>query len=87
MLPLRETETAGRDVRGLWSATFEAVVEQLKASVRGSGRSIQIEPTLILEKPAHPAPVRPSREEYHALADRIPPALESEDCDTPRLKV
>jgi antitoxin FitA len=46
----------------------EAVVEQLKARARGSGRSLQAELKLILEQAARPAP---SRAEYRALADRV----------------
>jgi len=53
----------------------EAVVEQLKARARYSGRSLQAELKLILEQAALPAPSRPSRAEYRALADRVRTAL------------
>ncbi len=49
----------------------EAVVEQLKARARGSGRSLQAELKLILEQAARPAPPQPPRAEYRALADRV----------------
>jgi plasmid stability protein len=53
----------------------EAVVEQLKARARGSGRSLQAELKLILEQAARPAPPRPARAEYRALSDRVRTAL------------
>jgi plasmid stability protein len=55
----------------------EAVVEQLKARARGSGRSLQAELKLILEQAARPAPApaRPSRAAYRALADQVRAAL------------
>jgi plasmid stability protein len=55
----------------------EAVIEQLKARARGSGRSLQAELKLILEQATRPvlAPAQPSRAEYRALADRIRDAL------------
>jgi plasmid stability protein len=49
----------------------EAVVEQLKARARDSGRSLQAELKLILEQAARPVPARPSWAEYRALADRV----------------
>jgi antitoxin FitA len=48
----------------------EAVVERLKARARDNGRSLQAELKLILEQAARPAPARPSRAEYRALAVR-----------------
>jgi antitoxin FitA len=53
----------------------EAVVEQLKARARGSGRSLQAELKFILEQAARPAPAPPSRAEYRTLADRVRTAL------------
>jgi len=53
----------------------EAVVEQLKARARGSGRSLQAELKLILEQAAQPVPPQPSRAEYRALADRVRSAV------------
>jgi len=53
----------------------EAVVEQLKARARGSGRSLQAELKLILEQAAPAAPAQPSRAEYRALADQVRTAL------------
>jgi plasmid stability protein len=53
----------------------EAVVEQLKARARGSGRSLQAELKLVLEQAALPVPTQPARAEYRALADRIRAAL------------
>jgi plasmid stability protein len=46
----------------------EAVVEQLKARARHSGRSFDAELKLILTQAARPAP---TRAEYRALADQI----------------
>jgi plasmid stability protein len=53
----------------------EAVVERLKARARDNGRSLQAELKLILEQAARPAPARPSRAEYRALADRVRASL------------
>jgi plasmid stability protein len=53
----------------------EAVVEQLKARARRSGRSLQSELKLILEQAVRPLPTRPARAEYRALLDRIRAAL------------
>jgi antitoxin FitA len=53
----------------------QAVVEQLKARARGSGRSLQAELKLILEQAAQPAPTRSARAEYRALADQVRTAL------------
>jgi len=49
----------------------EAVVEQLKARARGSGRSLQAELKLILEQPARPGPARSSRADHRVLPDRV----------------
>jgi plasmid stability protein len=53
----------------------EAVVEQLKARARGSGRSLQAELKLILEQAAQPAPSRLTRAEFRVLADQVRAAL------------
>ena len=53
----------------------EVVIKQLKARARGNGRSLQAELKLILEQAAQPAPTRPSRAEYRALADQIRAAI------------
>ena len=53
----------------------EAVVERLKARARDNGRSLQAELKLILEQAARPAPTRPSRAEYRALADQVRASL------------
>ena len=53
----------------------EAVVERLKARARDNGRSLQAELKLILEQAARPAPARPSRAEYRALADQVRASL------------
>ena len=53
----------------------EAVVDQLKARARDSGRSLQTELRLILEQATGSAPVRLSRAEYRTLADRVRTAL------------
>ena len=53
----------------------EVVVEQLKARGHGNGRSLQAELKFILDQAARPAPARPSRAEYRALADRIRASL------------
>jgi plasmid stability protein len=52
-----------------------AVVERLKARARESGRSLQAELKLILERAARPAASRVSRAEYRALADQIRASL------------
>jgi plasmid stability protein len=46
----------------------EAVVEQLKARARSSGRSFDAELKLILAQAAQPSP---TRAEYRALADQV----------------
>ncbi len=53
----------------------DVTVERLKARARGNGRSLQAELKFILERAAGPAPERPSRSEYRALADRVRAAL------------
>jgi antitoxin FitA len=49
----------------------QGVVEQLKARARSSGRSLQAELKLVLERAAQPAPMRPTRAQYRVLADRV----------------
>jgi plasmid stability protein len=53
----------------------EAVVEQLKARARSSGRSLQAELKIILEQAARPASARLSRAAYRALANQVRAAL------------
>ena len=53
----------------------EAIVEQLKARARDSGRSLQGELKLILEQAARSGTLRPSRAGYRALADRVRTSL------------
>ena len=54
----------------------EAVVEQLKARARSSGRSLQAELKLILEQAAQSMSGRLSREAYRALADQARTTLQ-----------
>jgi plasmid stability protein len=49
----------------------EAVVEQLEARARDSGRSLQAELKPVLEQAARPASARLSRAVYRALADQV----------------
>ncbi len=53
----------------------DAVVEQLEARARDSGRSLQAELKLLLEQAAQPASARLSRAAYRALADQIRASL------------
>jgi plasmid stability protein len=53
----------------------EAIVEQLEARARNSGRSLQAELKLILEQSARSASARLSRATYRALADQVRAAL------------
>ena len=53
----------------------EAVVEQLEARARESGRSLQAELKLVLERAARPASARLSRATYRALADQVAASL------------
>ena len=53
----------------------DTVVEQLESRARNSGRSLQAELKLILERAARPAPKRLSRAAYRALADQARAAV------------
>ena len=53
----------------------EAVVEQLKARARSSGRSLPAELKIILEQSAQPTSTRLSRAAYRVLADQVRTAL------------
>jgi plasmid stability protein len=65
--PEREVFMAEVFVRGL----DKAVVDQLKARARSSGRSLQAELKLILEEAAQSSRARSSRAGYRTLADEV----------------